>query len=127
MAYVWRLEDERGRGVYTAAGALTYGYRFKKRPWPTQDKKLAPAWLEINGPGGDWYEPNESARDWVFGFSSLAQLRDWFGSREHRAILADRGIKLNRYSVPRQYLHKGDTQAVFRRSEAKLLGERVLD
>lgn len=53
----------------------------------------------------------------------MAQMRAWFYKAHWRRHLAAQGIVLRKYEVDKEYMHRGMTQAIFRRNKAKLVAE----
>ena len=129
MAYVWRVETEQecvglyrakdadGRWAVLAADeACGSKVSLLSHPGPLNDDGLVDAWTCIL--------ETEGYHDWRFGFMSLDQYQDWCCLPEHRKALAEfrtgRGerLVLRRYEVPDDAFAGGDTQAVFRVTDA---------
>lgn len=111
MRRVYRLENEDGRGVYSATWEA-YEARSVSPP-PTQDVRLAPVWSNLS----------LSDRDhWFFGFEDVASLQRWFYEAEGRQTIQEQGIVCNVYAVPEDGVHLGTAQVIFRKALAVLEG-----
>ncbi len=125
MAYVWRVETKNGEGVYSC-DAANYALGIiddegsDRHPPPQSDPSLA-----------DWWDMMslDVAERYFFGFTTLAQYRAWFFTRESRKRLAEHpsGVRLVKYWVHPAYLKRGDYQTVFLRDMAVKMEERACD
>lgn len=110
---VWRLERN-NVGVFHSSilsampSCMTEGYR-KGNPWahPTPSQEG----LKFN-------------KAWFCGFSSLAQYRLWFNTREQRAFLTRQGVVLKQYEVDPCHVQRGKAQTIFRKAYAKHVASR---
>ena len=125
MAYVWRVETKNGEGVYSCDAAnyalsSTDDGDSDRHPIPQFDPSLA-----------DWWDtvPLDVTERFFFGFTTLAQYRAWFSTRESRKRLAEHssGVRLVKYWVHPAHLKRGGCQAVFLRDVAVKMVERACD
>ena len=119
--FVFRLEDAEGTGIYrtlyaqelyaldSAAGGTAH-------PHPNQDSKLSDHW--------DMLIIMNQNKEYYFGFASMEQLRRWLFDKEVNQTLHDGGIKISIYQTDDYYI--GDTQMMFRKSSATLIGKADL-
>lgn len=124
---VIRLEDGKGRGMYTTsspASDIIAGGRSDSVLWPMadddtklqddMDKKndLYPSTL-------DEYDIRSLHR---FCFNSYEQMERWIYNFEWRVKLAEFGIVMNVYEVDEQWVMIGTTQCTFYFEKATLVG-----
>lgn len=81
-----------------------------RHPSPWQDAALRDAWAGLDG-----------KHNYIFGFSTIAQLKSWIYRREMRRDLEEAGFRVVVYQTDDYFL--GDTQAVFRKSTAIVQNE----
>lgn len=104
--FVWRIEDNSGRGCYTIGTSWTlhnHSRNFNKTPVPHKD-------------GIDYDVLNCSDNN--CGFNSINQLYSWFLPDELKK-LNDRGFICSVYVVPEDKLWVGKKQVVFSRKDLK--------
>ena len=125
MAYVWRVETKSGEGVYACDAALyalgsTDDGDSDRHPVPQFDPALSDWWDSLTF---------NTARKCFFGFTTLAQYRAWFSTRESRRRLAEHpsGVRLVKYWVHPAYVRRGECQAVFLRGMSVKMEERACD
>lgn len=108
MTYVWRVENCEGVGPYARQGLHHLWQECDHtedtgRPGPYQDS------FDIN-----WLHKILDKKEYIFGFKSLEQLRNWFSDKE-LMNLAELGYE------PKQILakeiHEGEKQVIFVRAE----------
>lgn len=113
----FRVENADGIGMYRyrigSVGSMQDGQR---RPMPYEDAMLRTAWIRLADDMQQSY--------FRFGFSSVAQLRNWIHDERILADLAEAGFMLAVYSCE-EYYH-GDTQMIFRHETAELVGRTQL-
>lgn len=125
---VYRIEDADGDGVYRGAVSL-YNYpqfnefsQDRRHPVPREDSKL------MNALPKTAKEPDEFSRDlmtirrkwiesFIFGFSSLGQLRAWFYDDTVLEWLHDNGFKLVAYEG---VAYHGNAQSIIRKKSKKI-------
>ena len=123
MTTIWRLESERGVGIYNTSLCNEIQadfedcnfYNRQRQPMPCDDPKMCKAWNAM-----EWREKEK----WFFGFSSIRTYVRWFHGLHARRWFAnhkEQEIVLSRYEVPRRFVIKGEYQAVFRMREAELM------
>ncbi len=120
--FCYRLEDERGRGVYSSNCRHPSAQDptvMVNHPAPLGDPLLKDIWKELGGDGWDG-----ESRNYYFGFSSMEQLRRWFYDPEYLETIQSQGIRIAIYQT--DDFHIGDTQMIFRKSTAKLIGHADL-
>lgn len=114
MHSIYRLETSNGHGVYRVCYELGYA--------PVLEDHLSHPW---------WPAPDEDGMgrsawsDMIFGFASLAQMRDWFNGPE-RLYLSSCGILLSHYQA-RGPIISGKRQVAFYRGCAELIWQRPLN
>ncbi len=119
---IWIVESEPSRqGPYVSSDPHVREARrlldFDVTPTPCNDSLLSPHWSKLT----------KGQKEWYFGFSSLAQFKQWFHSVLIRQKLAQGGMKLCKYSVPSNEVRLGNTPLCFRRSVSKLIETRPPD
>lgn len=114
---IWRVENRYGCGPYAQSGkgnihSLLHDIengKYVKMPLPNTDKNLASA---FHFRGGE---------EFLSGFASWQQYRDWFDSDEIRNILFSQGFVVNEYEVKRSNVLFGERQILFRRQGATVI------
>ena len=127
---VFRLENEQGRGPYTSNLCLTLGYGYDDyiHPVPQEDgfSYDVVEMLEIN-----------SFSEYLFGFQSMYLFKRWFNKQffgrlndlldapsdhpfGHR-LHHEQGWCIAVYTVDKTFVHLGNTQCVFKSTEATRL------
>lgn len=107
---VYRIEDADGGGIYRGYSGRSWDYAHDdmKHPLPYEDSLLAPLYNKLDS----------SARsNYIYGFSSIQQLRSWIYADGWLLDMHDAGFKLSIYNVTDEVL-MGHTQVMFLRSEA---------
>ena len=87
----YRVENLDGRGPYNSGGKLSFINRHNsspKHPGPQFDEGFMKAW--------------EIDHDWLFGFSSLEQLFEWFSVKEV-AELQSKGFFISQIPIEKVY------------------------
>ncbi len=120
----YRLEDKNGNGIYNSDNGEIDNIVFssfaeeRRHPGPRDDSKLKENALKIGAMEGEERRPciNEN---YIFGFSTLKQYRNWFYSDEILAELAALGVKLKVYKT--KDFAKGNTQMMARKETLILL------
>lgn len=120
----YRIEDERGYGMYrsgVAPGCVQDMQPFcmdteqDRHPTPRNDERL---WDQVKDRGLSdncfFCQLNSKAEKYFFGFSSKKQLRAWIYKRKWRVELAKSELLLVIYEVTDFII--GDTQAMFVRA-----------
>lgn len=106
----FRVETTDGRSMYNVGCPF---YDRDIHPAPEEDAGLKDFWrIHIEGYGGPYY----------FGFASMEQLRRWVYRDQQE--LADRGLGVSIYQTDDYCI--GDTQMVFRKKTAVLIGRAAL-
>lgn len=107
---VFRLENEKGEGVYTARGC---GFLFRNisniQVAPERDGEIS--FIFSN----NFFKSKEEikyAKKWFFGFKNIEQYKKWF-SIEERNKIKKLGLKLNKYEVDENYVVEGQNQIIF--------------
>lgn len=118
---VFRIEDKNGNGIYRTEHAhmlyeLDDQCFGQAHPHPNRDDKLYHHWDNLVL-FGDY-------RNYYFGFSTMEQLRRWMFDKAVNQKLHDAGIVISIYQTEDYYI--GDTQMMFRRSTATLIGKADL-
>ena len=119
--FCFRVEVDDGRGLYShSAGAHEFIdlYQMNSRhPAPTDDEKLRQFYKDhISWTTGD------STEQYYFGFANMEQLRRWVYTSLQE--LKDIGFAISIYQTDDYCV--GDTQMVFRKSTATLIGRADL-
>lgn len=121
MAYVWRIEDDDGAGMYqydglieAAEGELNDNADKSVHPNPIWDTQLGfnelPNWM-----------------DWYFGFATLSQMRQWVYKAKWRRKLRELGYLLVKYEVPDEGFRRSQYQAIFHKYSATIVERRAVD
>jgi len=84
-----------------------------KHPTPSSDRLLARPWYEL-----------EDKSQYFFGFKSLEQMRQWIYKEHVLRGLQEDGFRIAIYQTEDYYI--GDTQMIFRKSTATLIGRADL-
>lgn len=120
---VWRLEDEKGRGIYYDTNyyyeaASDDGFHvcntIERHPAPQNDPQLG-------------WELIRNREEYSFGFNTLEQMHQWVYKSKWRKNLAELGVQLNKYEVNAKYFRRSAFQAVFHKEHAKLVESRRPD
>lgn len=111
---IWRIEDESGVGMYSSYYSLSWGLAYPhdyRHPMPYEDsllrENMRSSFLEE-----DLYDIS----NYIFGFTSLEQLRCWIYSDSWLKDLHYRGFILSIYEVEDEKALVGHTQVIFIRS-----------
>lgn len=130
-AYVWRLEDENGEGIYRG-GKDKLGksyvlhctnlndwslYGDTRYPTPWNDKGLVPQLSRLM----------RDLEEFHFGFRNLQQFYNWIHRAEWRRNFSTEGVVLNKYRVNVRHVKIGDAQAMFLKKHAVLIETRKPD
>lgn len=116
---IFRIETAEGKGMYRGPdwdGVNESSWDSSKHPMPHQDSKL----VDENGDlfyrfGGEY---RFFASNFIFGFSSIDQLRRWLYNDSWLNALDDEGFMLSIYEGD---VRHGHTQAVINRDSAVLI------
>jgi hypothetical protein len=120
MAIIYRIEDERGAGAfgsglvlracYAAADQVSNYADPYRHPCPNTDPGMSEAWDSLAG-----------RECYLFGFSSIGQLMQWFDDPAIRSAMRAFGGVMCTYQVDDCYVLHGTYQSVFRRDNARLM------
>ncbi len=116
----YRIEYENGEGIYRRSCGIMPNDQEGgplNHPNPDEDHLLKDVWLDLR------YKTNQ-AFCYYFGFSSIEQLRRWFFDQTYLQTIHDRGVRIAIYQT--DDYHFGDTQMIFRKSAATLIGKADL-
>jgi len=109
MSTVYRVETSDGVGLYKTAIASSWDMQeIDRHPVPHEDAELCEFWRRCD------------QGEYIFGYGSIEQLASWIYKKEWRENIAAAGLVLSVYET--NDYHVGATQAVFRKSTAKLIG-----
>lgn len=132
---VYRVEDEHGCGPYNLEAVCpewdedycTYGITaelilfrdelcerskvLSAHPLPHEDGIPVPPTSSLGG--RRW--------DYLFGFASLDQARDWFGPLLDGVTIPDVGFRVSVYEVDETFVHMGTRQVAFHPDYARLI------
>ena len=132
MAFIWRIEDKKGVGMYWKIDASTLDRKFfedilrRKKCRPSFDPH--PSADEDGGLSEFWENlRNIGERDvWHFGYITLAQARKWVGSLEMCQYMEEQGLHLVKYHMDREAYQAGNFQAIFNRRVSQRTETRKL-
>ena len=111
MALIYRVEGEQGVGLYRCGLRCGQVMQYKRHPTPSEDAELS-----------TWWGANRLIRDqYIFGYSTLEQLKSWIYAKKWRMEIKKAGLVCSVYETNDCIV--GATQAVFRKSTAKKIGE----
>jgi hypothetical protein len=123
---IYRIEDEDGGGVYRGDNSDMNpmgGSVSDRHPLPADDSLLQESLrfrmrrdLAKEYQWKHWTSFLED--DFIFGFSSIDQMRNWVYQDVWLRKLDKGGFFLSEFNVPKHHVCVGNTQAVFRRSKA---------
>jgi|SRR5579872_1173808 len=119
---VYRIEDPDSRiGMYTSGGCVAFRYMSggRQHPGPYSDNRLKTELNEKNSQLGD--EDNLFVSQCKFGFASKKQMRNWVSQDEWKQKLAEEGLIVAKYRVPKEMVAIGNTQAIFHPQHAELV------
>jgi hypothetical protein len=88
-----------------------------RHPGPWSDGRLKDE-LKSKQMKGETYLFDDNHK---FGFASKKQMRDWVHKDEWKAKLAEQGLIVAKYLIPKEKVAIGRTQAIFDPSNAKLV------
>lgn len=132
---IYRIENEKGEGVYRAESRSIYfvvnevkadyqDYQNERRhPTPDRDSKLVDSLPRKAFFGNSKVDPIIDCNyisNFIFGFSSVDQLRMWFFNNNILVGLHNCGFKVVVYKGE---VYHGNTQAVIRKSTRKKVKE----
>lgn len=119
MAFIWRIEDKKGVGMYQKCDASTLDREFEKdfhlltpkyvtqfdpHPSADEDPGLCLFWIDTDD------------RDvWYFGYNTLVQARNWIGSLRMCTYMAKKGLHLVKYHMDIEHYQVGEFQAIFKK------------
>jgi len=115
------MEYETGGGVYSSdpgeCAEILFGYKTNQEihPTPSRDEGLRLQWETI--------QSRDKEREWFFGFATFQQLKNWTIDHTVRLKMGEFGIVIRVYVVDGCDYHRGNFQAIFRKGNAKLVGE----
>lgn len=113
----FRVENADGVGMYRSDNRIGRAMQDPQRhPLPDEDAMLRHAWSVL--------QETHQSHMFLFGFSSIPQLRSWIYDERVVDSLGEAGFMLAVYSCEEYYL--GDTQMIFRRETAELVGRTQL-
>lgn len=114
--FCFRLEQECGTGIYQGFDKIHPVNASTQHPTPYGDAKLKDIWDALT---------NDIAyTKYFFGFSSIEQLRQWFWCQDWCSQAQEDGVRICIYHT--DDYHIGDTQMIFRKSTAILIGKADL-
>lgn len=115
---VYRVEDPNGRGPYTSIYRHTLG-RPKEDVYRI-DRYISKNFFDITLHPSPYDEGLSITHDHYFGFSSLDQLKSWFGvaGSEGAEVLEEAGFKVEVYDVRSDYVTFGKRQLMFLKNRA---------
>lgn len=121
---VYRLERPDGKGVFSS-GAAGDAYDALQAKIEYRSERFDPGRHPSPHDCGQEGLLAATQRRWCFGFTSLAQYRQWFNHAVMRRYLADHTeTRLVRYRVPRDAVAYGTLQLAFDRTRAERLEVR---
>lgn len=121
MNTIYRIQDAEGRGPYRGTCDIQCWFNDSERhPIPMRDSKLRKTASHLFDT--ECYTTFD-APDFIFGYSSLDQLRAWFYKDEPLRILHDKGYKL--LHLEGECYH-GNSQAVINKTTMKVLSKTSL-
>lgn len=119
----FRVAHHDGTGMYAMfrndLTNIVEGEVLTKHPPPWADDKLCSAWDALYND-----EIANEYRQYYFGFSSMEQLRRWLFNSELNQKMHEAGLRIHIYQT--DDYHMGDTQMVFRKETAILIGRADL-
>lgn len=134
FTHIWRVEDIHGNGIFRSnvpgrnIRYATYiedslGKATARHPLPNLDTKLISSIKDSVDDKilSSYYWFDNFVSDKKFAFNTLAQFRQWFFKKEWRKRMTDVGIFLCKYRVPKDFVWRGETQAVFNPKHAELV------
>lgn len=114
MPVFFRLENEKGEGVYTDGAAFTAN-KLTSSVWHhTPPDVEFPDYFSIS--------PINADKSWFFGFRSLNQLYKWFDTIEAIAYLEMKGISIVEYEVSSRFYHTSESQCIYKQGREKKKG-----
>ena len=125
MSTIYRIEDIKGRGPYRGVCDIQSAFDDEPRhPVPRNDSKLCETASHLfrkdpYGPYGAIFD----APNFVFGYSSIKQLRAWFYKDEPLRILHKNGYSL--LHLEGECYH-GNSQAIINKTTMKVLSTTSL-
>ena len=133
---IYRLENEKGEGVYTRG----YGFKCARQmlegndptakdlhPSPDGDPKLQKFWAGFHLTVKEMREwPYKGRRNWQCAFESYEQLAAWFpyeGIALMMQLASQRedDMALVVYKVPHHKVRKGETQVIYNKEHAEFV------
>jgi hypothetical protein len=118
---VYRVECPKSRlGMYFSSSFAHQEMSTRtQHPGPTADNRLMlELQLKKTELGAEEIRFNRACR---FGFASKKQMRDWISEDDWKRKLADEGLIVAKYQVPKEQVAIGQTQAIFHPMHAKLV------
>ena len=111
MSKFYRIENKAGHGPYHSNSLFTAGFKMEKysgdrHPSPSQDSALWEGLKAAQNCGSTGFP---DVHPYIFGFSSLEQLRAWFFADEVLTYLHEQGFRLYESEVERI---AGNSQAI---------------
>jgi hypothetical protein len=117
---IYRVENKRKEGIYSASNRDNFdnvrwdGFENGVRhPCPREDRLIRNPWYEMS---------SGQRKRFRFGFSSRKQLKTWFFTKKVRKAIHDDGFHISVYEIETKNVIKGESQAIFRKCKAKLVG-----
>lgn len=111
--FVYRIEDDKGVGMYHSSKVEGDEYcvpvDYDRHPTPFDDSLLCNKWREMSV---------IDRKSHIFGFSSVEQLRNWIYNDLWLKNLHEEGFVISVFSVERENVIEGHTQALFVRDKA---------
>lgn len=114
--FVYRIEDEEGVGMYWSKKITAYtddDYPVPidegKHPPPYRDSLINTQWSLMT---------LLEQKEYIFGFSSLGQLRNWIYNNDWLMNLHAKGFVISVFEIDEEDVIKGYTQALFIRSKS---------
>lgn len=118
---VYRVEDPKSRlGMYFS-GSVAHQYMSggNQHPGPHGDQRLKDELVTKDLNGQEPYLMFD--RDCKFGFASKKQMRNWVSEDEWKQKLAEQGLIVAKYRVPKEKVAIGKTQAIYHPLYAELV------
>ena len=119
---VYRVENQEGKGPYCAPNPMYLCDNNVVHPCPTHDSKLMINAMKKGVTTDLKYFPMGS--DWQFGFESVKQFKRWFYSNKILQDFDEYHFTLNVYEASAKQVALGNTQLVFLKNNATLIGKR---
>lgn len=125
---IYRIEDEDGGGPYRGDNSHLNPFgstsASDRHPLPVDDSLLQESirfrmGRDLSASDATWIHWSSFLEsDFIFGFTSIDQMRNWVYKDEWLYTMDKNGFFLSEFNVPKHHVCVGNTQAVFRRKEA---------